>query len=209
MPIRALTGHLASAAALCLLAGSPALAQGPGNNPGPNQRQTAPGQGTSMDRGNSYTQGSGFTQDTRTTPGVTPGLTPGAQPHVQSVPPTNTEPTGTPQTTGINLFDTRPVEGQLWRGSELIGQTVYNRQNQPIGEVKEFVIDRDGRVSIAVVGFGGVLGTMGQRQVAINYAAIQTVVDTQNKSMRLVLDADAAAMRDAPEFRQPEAWRRQ
>jgi sporulation protein YlmC with PRC-barrel domain len=153
-------------------------------------------------------QGSGFTQGTQPTPGVTPGLTPGGTAPNATVPNSNRAPTGTFATTGMGVFSNAPIDALQWRASDLIGQTVYNRANTQIGEVNELVVERDGRVSVAIIGLGGVMG-LGQRNVAVNYQSIQTVADTNTKSMRLVLDIDQETLRNAPEFKRPDTWGRQ
>ncbi len=86
-----------------------------------------------------------------------------------------------------------------WRASETMGQTVYNRTNDKLGEIQELLIEGNGQVVAAVIGMGGFLG-MGERDVAINYRALQITRDPDGKS-RLVVDADKATLLNAPAYK--------
>jgi sporulation protein YlmC with PRC-barrel domain len=58
-----------------------------------------------------------------------------------------------------------------FRISELIGKPVYNPQGQKIGNVDDFVIQRD-RVLMTIINVGGILG-IGGRLVALPYSSLQ------------------------------------
>ena len=58
-----------------------------------------------------------------------------------------------------------------FRISELIGKPVYNPQGQKIGNVDDFIIQRD-RVLMTIVNVGGFLG-IGGRLIAIPYSSLQ------------------------------------
>jgi sporulation protein YlmC with PRC-barrel domain len=60
----------------------------------------------------------------------------------------------------------------LWQGSKLIGVNVYNGQNEKIGDIKEVMIDKDGKVANVVIGVGGFLG-MGERDVAFKFSELK------------------------------------
>lgn len=55
-----------------------------------------------------------------------------------------------------------------WRGSKLIGATVYGSDNSSIGEVNDLVLASDGKVNGVVIGVGGFLG-VGEKNVAIPF----------------------------------------
>jgi PRC-barrel domain len=86
-----------------------------------------------------------------------------------------------------------------WRASEAIGQPVYNRADERVGEVKELLIDGDGRVLAAVVGVGGFLG-LGERDVAISYQAFRMTRNADGKA-RLVVDMTKQSLERAPEYK--------
>ena len=60
----------------------------------------------------------------------------------------------------------------MWRLSKLKGLNVYNNSNEKIGDIREVVVDRDGKVEAVVIGVGGFLG-LGERDVAVPFSALQ------------------------------------
>ncbi len=55
-----------------------------------------------------------------------------------------------------------------WQASKLIHMNVYNGQNQKIGDIKELMLDKSGKIANVVIGVGGFLG-MGEHDVAVNF----------------------------------------
>jgi len=53
-----------------------------------------------------------------------------------------------------------------WQSSKLIHMNVYNAQNEKIGDIKELMLDKSGKVEDVVIGVGGFLG-MGEHDVAV------------------------------------------
>jgi sporulation protein YlmC with PRC-barrel domain len=58
------------------------------------------------------------------------------------------------------------------RASKMIGSTVYDTQNQKIGDVRDIVLDKSGQVADVVIGVGGFLG-VGSKDVAVKYSDIK------------------------------------
>ncbi len=84
----------------------------------------------------------------------------------------------------------------LMGANTLLGNDVYNKDGDDLGDIKEFMIDmKSGRVAYAVLSFGGVLG-MGDKLFAVPWAAF--ALDTTNK--RFTLDVSKSALKDAPGF---------
>ena len=78
----------------------------------------------------------------------------------------------------------------------LIGNAVYNHQDDHLGDIKEIMLDmRNGRVAYAVLSFGGFLG-MGEKFFAVPWNAL--TLDTKNK--RFVLKVEKARLKQAPGF---------
>ncbi|CAD5365982.1 hypothetical protein RA210_U10097 [Rubrivivax sp. A210] len=78
----------------------------------------------------------------------------------------------------------------------LLGNDVYNRDGEDLGDIKEFMIDMaTGKVAYAVLSFGGLLG-MGDKLFAVPWAALK--LDTTNK--RFTLAVPLAVLKDAPGF---------
>jgi sporulation protein YlmC with PRC-barrel domain len=55
-----------------------------------------------------------------------------------------------------------------WQASKLIHMNVYNAQNEKIGDIKELMLDKNGKVNTVAIGVGGFLG-MGERDVAVKF----------------------------------------
>lgn len=55
-----------------------------------------------------------------------------------------------------------------WQSSKLFHMDVYNPQNEKIGDIKELMIDKSGRINDVVIGVGGFLG-MGEHDVAVKF----------------------------------------
>jgi sporulation protein YlmC with PRC-barrel domain len=55
-----------------------------------------------------------------------------------------------------------------WQASKFIHMNVYNGQNQKIGDIKELMLDKSGKIANVVIGVGGFLG-MGEHDVAVSF----------------------------------------
>ena len=85
---------------------------------------------------------------------------------------------------------------ELMGADTLMGNDVYNKDGDDLGDIKEFMIDMaTGRVAYAVLSFGGLLG-MGEKLFAVPWAALK--LDTANK--RFTLGVMKEALKDAPGF---------
>lgn len=85
---------------------------------------------------------------------------------------------------------------RLMGADTLNGNDVFNEQDEDLGDIKEFMLDMStGRVSYAVLSFGGFLG-MGDKLFAVPWDALK--LDTVNK--RFVLNVDKARLENAPGF---------
>lgn len=81
--------------------------------------------------------------------------------------------------------------------SALKGVTVYNNQNETLGEIEDFSI-KDGRTLTGiVVSVGGVLG-LGERYVLIDPSAI--VVNRDNGTWRAYINTAKDDLKHAPKF---------
>ncbi len=90
---------------------------------------------------------------------------------------------------------------RLMGADTLIGNDVYNRADEDLGDIKEIMLDlQSGRVAYAVLSFGGFLG-MGEKLFAVPWQAL--TLDTANH--RFTLDVDRDRLKDAPGF-DPDRW---
>jgi sporulation protein YlmC with PRC-barrel domain len=84
----------------------------------------------------------------------------------------------------------------LMGADTLMGNDVYNKDGEDLGDIKEFMIDMaTGRVAYAVLSFGGLLG-MGDKLFAVPWQAL--TLDTVEK--RFTLNVPKATLKDAPGF---------
>ena len=115
-----------------------------------------------------------------------------------------------------DMFRTAPDPMQL-RASDFIGMRIYAVETasdvaeyagkqqdwNDIGEVNDVILSRDGKVDSVLVDIGGFLG-MGERQVAVNMAAIRFVGDASTADAPddffLVMTAPRAVLEAAPEY---------
>lgn len=79
------------------------------------------------------------------------------------------------------------------RVSKFIGSTVYDVQNRNIGDVKDMVMDHDGKVAAVIVDVGAFLG-MGGKYVAVPLNDIKT------DNNRLTLDMSKEQLQQAQAF---------
>jgi sporulation protein YlmC with PRC-barrel domain len=59
-----------------------------------------------------------------------------------------------------------------WRASKVVGLKIYNDQNEHVGSINDLLMDKDGRIKVAVISVGGLLG-VGSRLVALPYEKIK------------------------------------
>ena len=102
------------------------------------------------------------------------------------------------------MYKIKPVSGpgpQLMGVDTLMGNDVYNLQDDDLGDIKEIMLDmRSGRISYAVLSFGGFLG-MGEKLFAVPWSAL--TLDTENK--RFTLNVEKDRLENAPGF-DKDSW---
>jgi sporulation protein YlmC with PRC-barrel domain len=65
---------------------------------------------------------------------------------------------------------TKEINGQSVK-SDMMGESVYNDQDEKIGSIKDVVLDSNGKVTDIVIGAGGFLG-MGEHDVAVPFSKV-------------------------------------
>lgn len=103
--------------------------------------------------------------------GATTGATTGASSTQTAQNSSATRNGAATQSDGNREYLTSQADG-TWRASKVIGITVYNEQNQKVGDINEVLFDKSGKVSAVVIGVGGFLG-LGERNVAVPYEQLQ------------------------------------
>lgn len=110
--------------------------------------------------------------------------------------------------------------GPSLAASQVIGSRIYASEGavdadaysgvqegwEDIGEVNDIILGRDGTVDAVLVDIGGFLG-MGERQIAVDMAALKVVQDdaTDADDWFLVLQSDRTTLEGAPEYLMPGA----
>lgn len=85
---------------------------------------------------------------------------------------------------------------RLMGANTLIGDDVYNCQNEKLGEIKEIMLNmHSGRISYAVMSYGGFFA-IGEKLFAVPWKAL--TLDTEHK--RMTLDINKLKLENAPGF---------
>lgn len=88
------------------------------------------------------------------------------------------------------------MKPRMLSASTLTGDKVRSPQGEDLGKVEEFMLDLDeGRIAYVVLSMGGVLG-MGDRLLAIPWAALRL----QPEEHAFVLDVDRDLLKNAEGF---------
>jgi sporulation protein YlmC with PRC-barrel domain len=99
----------------------------------------------------------------------------------------------------FGIYRNRDNEGpgpRLMGADTLIGEDVYNQQEEDLGDIKEIMLDmQSGQIAYAVLSFGGWLG-MGDKLFAVPWQSLQ--LDTTNQ--RFLLDVSKERLKAAPGF---------
>jgi sporulation protein YlmC with PRC-barrel domain len=74
-------------------------------------------------------------------------------------------------------------------------QSVYDTQNNKIGDIKDVLVDADGRVNALIVSVGGFLGA-GEKDVAVKFEAVKK--SEKDNSVRLTMNASKDELKSAP-----------
>ncbi len=98
---------------------------------------------------------------------------------------------------GIYKNDSDKGPGPRLMGADtLIGNDVYNLQEEDLGDIEEIMLDmQTGEVCYAVLSFGGFLG-IGDKLFAVPWKSLK--LDTANK--RFILDVNKEKLESAPGF---------
>lgn len=107
---------------------------------------------------------------------------------------------------GTDMFYRETWAPTHWRVSESIGQAVYNRAGERIGEIDDLLVDKSGKVLAAVIGVGGFLG-IGEHKVAVSYPSFEMTREADGKP-RLVVDINKAALKEAPVYKPVDSVKR-
>lgn len=85
-----------------------------------------------------------------------------------------------------------------WLMSDVYKATVYDANNNKIGQVDNLILSSDGQIKTAVIGVGGLLG-VGEKDVAVPFSQLK--VASQNGTEELTLDMTKDQLKAAPAWK--------
>jgi hypothetical protein len=92
-----------------------------------------------------------------------------------------------------------------WRGSDLIGSSIYGPDNKSIGDVNDVLIAGGGEVKAVVVGVGGFLG-VGEKNVALPFDALNITRKANLSAIdKITVSYTKDELKNAPKFAYFEA----
>lgn len=106
------------------------------------------------------------------------------------------QPMGRAATSTIQFMTALPQNALLV--SNIHEQNVYDPQENKIGEVKDLVLDRSGKITAAIISVGGFLG-IGEKDVAVAFDAIHAA--ERNNKWWLTMNATKDELKSATGFR--------
>ena len=105
--------------------------------------------------------------------------------------PKSAEASGSPQFLAKQASDD-------WLASNLIGHTVYNAQDEMVGDINDLVTDHSGKIVAVLVGSGGFLG-LGEKDVALRFEDLRLARE-DNDSIKIVADVSKETLAAAPDY---------
>lgn len=131
--------------------------------------------------------------------GLTTALALATPAFAQNSPPASMQPGTQSSSPSADKF-LQNQQATEWRGSKLIGTTVYGQDNASIGEINDVLIGNDGNVRAAVIGVGGFLG-VGEKNVAIPFDALSITRKTDSNTIQKInVNYTKEQLKAAPPF---------
>jgi len=88
--------------------------------------------------------------------------------------------TDTTTTAAIDKSTLTQMPATDLKAEELVGTTVYGANDENIGEIKDIVLTKDGKVDAVIIDVGGFLG-MGEKPVAVGFDNLAFMADKDGK----------------------------
>jgi sporulation protein YlmC with PRC-barrel domain len=95
-----------------------------------------------------------------------------AMAQTSSTPPADSPPKAATSSSSVSATPMYEMKAGQWRATKLTGVSVYNNNNEKIGDVNELIVDRDGKAQAVVIGVGGFLG-MGEHLAAVPWDKVK------------------------------------
>ncbi len=104
------------------------------------------------------------------------------------------------QAEDTSAFKEEQTAGE-WRMATYIGSPIHNASGEKIGDVKDVLFDRSGRIRTVVIGVGGFLG-LGEKRVAVPYEVVTYTAEDGGR--RIVVPLTKEALQNAPAYKVSE-----
>jgi len=104
----------------------------------------------------------------------------------------------TPSTTTGAAQTMTSVPSNAMTVTEWYKQSVYDPQNNKIGEIMDVLMEKDGKATALIIGVGGFLGA-GEKDVAVPFNAVQ--FQTKDNKPYLVMHATKDELKNAKGFK--------
>ncbi len=130
---------------------------------------------------------------------ATPAFAQTAKPDTMAAPATSAATMPSTGTTDQVAF-VQSQDSTDWRGTKLIGATVYGPDNKSIGDINDVLIANDGKINAVVIGVGGFLG-VGEKNVAVPFDKLQVSRKADSASIEKVnVSYTKDELKSAPKF---------
>ena len=133
---------------------------------------------------------------------ATPAFAQSAQPDPMAKPGTVSQGSMPKQSAVEKMTFVQTQHATDWRGSKLIGATVYGPDNASIGNVNDVLLDNDGKIRAVVIGVGGFLG-VGEKDVAVPFDTLHISRKPESSAIdKVTVTYSKDDLKNAPKF----AW---
>jgi hypothetical protein len=128
-----------------------------------------------------------------------PAAEPATPPSSSAEAPTSIEPAApkSAEASGGTQFLLKQESGD-YLASSLIGKSVYNSQDEVIGDINDLISDEGGKIVGVLLGSGGFLG-LGEKDVAIRYEELKLARD-ENNDVKVIANLDQDMLASAPDY---------
>ena len=97
------------------------------------------------------------------------------------------------------VFPARQMPNE-WRGSKLVGASVYGPDDKSIGDINELIVGPKGQIRAVVIGVGGFLG-IGEKNVAVPFEALHISRKPNTSSIaRIAAGVSKDELKNAPRY---------
>ena len=110
--------------------------------------------------------------------------------------PVYAQTSSTSTSTPAKVTATQLQPGQL-RATQMDGSTVYDSQNQKVGDIKDIILDKDGKVAAVILDVGAFLG-VGGKYVAVGMNDLKITQD--NNKPRFAVDMTKDQLKSAQAY---------